>query len=52
MDYQRLNIIIIKDKYPLPNIRELQNRLLETEQFTKLDLQEIYNLIRIKEKDK
>ena len=29
VDYRKLNIITIKDKYPLPNIRELQNYLVE-----------------------
>ena len=28
IDYKKLNIIMIKDKYPLPNIRELQNHLI------------------------
>ena len=30
IDYRKLNIIIIKDKYPLSNIRKLQNYLTET----------------------
>ena len=52
MNYQKLNIIIVKDKYPLFNIKELQNQFSETEQFIKLDFRGAYNLIRIKKRDK
>ena len=30
INYRKLNVIIIKDKYPLPNIKKLQNYLIET----------------------
>jgi hypothetical protein len=49
INYQKLNDITIKNQYPLPNIRELQDRLAHAEIFTALDLQGAYNLIRIKE---
>jgi hypothetical protein len=49
VNFQKLNDITIKNWYPLPNIRELQDQLSYTEIFTALDLQEAYNLIRIKE---
>jgi hypothetical protein len=52
VDFQKLNNITIKNQYPLPNIRELQDQLSHTEIFTALDLQEAYNLIRIKEGEK
>ena len=52
VDYRKLNNIIIKNRYSLFNINELQNKIIEIKFFTKLDLREIYNLIRIKTKKK
>ena len=49
VDYRKLNDITIKNRYPLPNIGELQDRLGKAKIFTKLDLKGAYNLIRIKE---
>ena len=51
VNYRKLNIIIIKDKYLLPNIRKLQDCLVEAKWFTKLDLRGAYNLVRIREGD-
>ena len=48
IDYRKLNDIIIKNKYPLSNIAELQNRFSKIIIFTKLNLRKTYNLIRIK----
>jgi len=48
VDYQKLNDITIKNRYPLPNISELQNRLFEVKYFIKLNLREAYNQIRMK----
>ena len=44
VDYRQLNSITIKDRYPLPLINELHDRLRAT-----LDMREAYNLVRIKE---
>ena len=52
VNYRKLNIIIVKDKYLLLNIRKLQDRLANTKQFTKLDLYKTYNLVRIKKDNK
>ncbi len=52
VDYQKLNDITIKNRYSLPNISELQNRLFEVKYFIKLDLREAYNQIRIKIEEK
>ena len=49
IDYRQLNDITIKNRYPLPLITELRDRLQGAEWFTKLDLLGAYNLIRIKE---
>ena len=53
MDYKKINNIIIKkiDIF-LPNIKELQNRFGNTIFFTKSDLKNVYNLIRIKNNEK
>ena len=47
VDYRRLNTITEKDVYPLPLITELHDRLEDATIFTKLDLKNGYNLIRI-----
>ena len=52
VDYRKLNEIIIKNRYLLSNINELQNKLTKTKYFTKLNLKEVYNLIRMKTKKK
>jgi len=50
-DYRKLNQVIIKDKTPLPLIREVIDKLKEAKYFNKLDLIWGYNNIRIKEGD-
>jgi RNase H-like domain found in reverse transcriptase/Reverse transcriptase (RNA-dependent DNA polymerase)/Integrase zinc binding domain/Chromo (CHRromatin Organisation MOdifier) domain len=49
VDYRKLNNITIKDRYALPLVPELQDRLCEARIFTSLDLRGAYNLIRMKE---
>jgi len=49
VDYRRLNAITVKNRYPLPLIRELLDRLSGSTWFSKIDLRGAYNLVRIKE---
>ena len=51
VDYQKLNEITVKDRGPLPLINETLDRLQKAKIYTKLDLQNTYNSIRIKEGD-
>jgi len=50
-DYQKLNQVTIKNKTPLPLIREVINKLKEAKYFNKLDLIWGYNNVWIKEGD-
>jgi RNase H-like domain found in reverse transcriptase/Reverse transcriptase (RNA-dependent DNA polymerase)/Integrase zinc binding domain/Chromo (CHRromatin Organisation MOdifier) domain len=49
VDYRQLNSITIKDRYPLPLINELHDRLRGAQWFTTMDMRGAYNLVRIKE---
>jgi hypothetical protein len=49
VDYRGLNEITIKNRYPLPLVRETLMRLSKAKWFTKLDVRGAYNLIRMAE---
>jgi len=51
VDYWVLNNITIKNQYPLSLISEALNRLQGAKIFTKLNVKNAYNQIRIKEED-
>ena len=50
-DYQQLNEAMIKNKYPLPLIQELIDKVQGAKYFTKLNIQWEYNNVRIGEGD-
>jgi len=47
MDYRGLNKITIKNRYPLPLIGELLERISKAKYFTKFDVRDGYNRLRI-----
>jgi hypothetical protein len=51
VDYRAINKITIKNKYPLPRIDELLDRLLGAKYFSKIDLRAGYWQVRIAEED-
>ena len=51
VDYRGQNNVTILNRYPLPLMNELRDRVCGAKIFTKLDLKSGYNLIRIKEGD-
>lgn len=50
-DYRNLNAFTIKNRYPLPLISELIEKLRKARYFTKLDVRWGYNNVRMKEGD-
>ena len=51
IDYQRLNQVTIKNKYPLRRIDELFDQLQGAAYFLKIDLISGYHQLRVKESD-
>jgi hypothetical protein len=51
VNYEKLNVITIKNRYSIFLINQLLNRFNDVEKFTKLNIQTTYNFIRIKKKD-
>ena len=51
VDYRQLNKLTILNKYPLPLMTELRNRVAGAMVFTELDLKDGYHLIRIRKGD-
>ena len=50
-DYRRLNNITIKSRYPIPLVRETLNAICEAKHFTKVDIQQAFWRLRIREGD-
>jgi len=51
VDYRQLNQVTIKNRYPLPRIDDLMDRLIGAEVFSKIDLRSGYHQIRVKAED-
>jgi hypothetical protein len=51
IDYKQLNRVIVKNKYPLPQIDDLFDQLKGARVFSKIDLRSGYYQLRIKEQD-
>ena len=51
VDYRALNKITVKNRYPLPKIEELLDRLCGAKYFTKIDLHSGYHQIRVRDED-
>jgi hypothetical protein len=51
VDYRGINKITIANRYPLPIMSELQDRVPNSQIFTKIDLKTGYHMIRIKDGD-
>ena len=51
IDYRSLNNITIKNRYLLPLISDMLDRLQGAKKFTKLDCKDAYNQVQIKGRD-
>ncbi|GBP06327.1 Retrovirus-related Pol polyprotein from transposon 17.6 [Eumeta japonica] len=51
IDYRKLNEVTIDDRYPIPNIDEILDKLGRCQYFTTLDLAKGFHQIEIKEED-
>ena len=51
IDYRGFNSITIKNRYLLPFISEILDRIARVQFFTKIDVKDVYYCIRIKEGD-
>jgi hypothetical protein len=51
VDYRQFNAIIVKNRYILSLIHEMQNRIKRSKIFTKIDIKKGYYKIKIKKSE-
>jgi hypothetical protein len=51
VDYRSLNDVTVKNKYPLPRIEDLFDRMRDARVFSKIDLRSGYHQMRIRPSD-
>ena len=51
VDYRPVNLVTIKNKYPLPRINDLYDQLARSSVFSKMDLRLGYHQIKIRNRD-
>ena len=51
IDYRKINKVTVKNKYPLPRIEDLFDRLKRTGVFSKIDMRSGYYQLRVKDVD-
>ena len=51
IDYQNLNMVMIKNQYPLPRINDLFDQLRGAQVYSKIDLCIDYHQLRVREAD-
>nr|GFA33668.1 putative reverse transcriptase domain-containing protein [Tanacetum cinerariifolium] len=51
IDYQELNKLTVKNRYPLPRIDDLLDQLQRTSVYSKIDLRSGYHQVRVREED-
>ena len=49
IDYRKLNAVTIKNRYPLPRIKDLFDQLRGATYFSKIDLRTGYHQLRVRE---
>ena len=51
IDYRALNMVTIKNKYPMPRINDLFDQLAQAKVFSKIDLRSGYHQLKIRTED-
>lgn len=51
IDYRRLNVMTIPDKYPIPNIKDIHTYLTKGKWFSGIGFKRVFHQIPLKESD-